>query len=50
MKLTCEMCGKEFERKESRVNKIGNNFCCRKCADKYKSLNGYSYYHIREGS
>ena len=49
MKLVCLQCKKEFDRKESRVNKTGNNFCNRKCADKFKKTNGYDYYHIREG-
>lgn len=47
MKLACRQCKETFERRESRVNKKGNNFCTRKCADKFKKTKGIEYYHKR---
>ena len=36
-KVTCSYCGKDIEKRQSLVNKGGNNFCNRECLRKFQS-------------
>lgn len=36
MKLNCEFCGKEFNKKPLRIKRDKHHYCCKDCADKAK--------------
>ena len=39
VKYICKQCGKEFKRHPSKIKLNGDNFCSRKCKDKWQSEN-----------
>jgi hypothetical protein len=43
--MTCEECGKEFEKSKSRLKSSSHHFCSRACKDKAQRLDGISDMH-----